>query len=119
MISPETIQERLGTISCPVCRRQEFTIRTKKENPDGENEYIAHCSGCRYSFPVSTENRLYRMSNPDIDSWLNHLPCPQCGARGADIDFRSVMTIRQIRTFLHCRTCRHEFNEEMPAEAYE
>jgi len=119
MSTPDTIHGRLGTISCPICRKQDFLIRIRKENPDGENEYTASCAGCRYSFPVSTENRLYRLSNPDVDSWLNNLTCPRCERRGAEMDFRSILTVRQVRTFVHCRSCGFEFNEEMAAEAYE
>jgi len=115
----EAIQERLGTIACPICRKQEFLVRIKTESPDGENVYTAMCAGCRYSFPVSTELKLYQLSNPEIVSWLKGFPCPQCGLRGAEMDFRCTVTVRDSRLFLRCKNCRFEFNESMPAEAYE
>jgi transcription elongation factor Elf1 len=119
MTTLETIQRQLSHAACPICRKQDFSVRIKSENPDGENVYTAVCVGCRYSFPVSSENNLYRLSNPDIVSWLNEIVCPKCRKRGAEMDFRCTFTVRDSRIFLHCKSCRFEFNESMAAEAYE
>jgi len=119
MTTVETIQRQLRQAACPICHKQDFSVRIKTESPDGENVYTAVCIGCRYSFPVSTENNLYRLSNPDIVSRLNDTVCPKCQARGAEMDFRSTFTVRDSRIFLHCKNCLFEFNEPMPAEAYE
>jgi len=35
------------------------------------------------------------------------------------MDFRCTFTVRDSRIFLHCKSCLFEFNEPMPAEAYE
>lgn len=119
MITEEAIQQRLGAIACPICRKQDFLVRIKTESPDGENVYTAICAGCRYNFPVSTENKLYQLSNPDAASWLKGFPCPECMTRGVELDFRCTVTVRESRIFLRCKSCRHEFNESMPGEAYE
>jgi len=119
MISAEAIHHRLGALACPICRKQDFLVRIKSENPDGENTYTAMCAGCRYSFPVSTEITLYQRSNPDIVSWLKGFPCPKCQKRGAEMEFRCMVTVRDSRLFLHCKNCGFDFNETMPAEAYE
>lgn len=119
MPTTEQIQTRLAAIACPICRKQDFSIRVKSENPDGENVYNAMCNGCRYTFPVSTENRLYRLSNPEIESWLNGIPCRKCGKRGAEMDFRCMVTVRDSRLFFHCKNCGFETYESMPAEAFE
>jgi len=119
LITSEVIQQRLGAIACPVCRKQEFHVRIKSESPDGENVYTAMCAGCRYNFPVSTENNLYQLSNPDTASWLKSFPCPKCMVRGAELDFRCTVSVRESRIFLHGKSCGHEFNESTPGEAYE
>jgi transcription elongation factor Elf1 len=119
MTTPETIQRQLSQAACPICHKQDFSVRIKTQNPDGENVYTAVCAGCRYSFPVSTEINLYRLSNPDIVSWLNGVVCPKCTARGAEMDFRCTLTVRESRIFLHCKSCLYEFNEPLPMEAYE
>jgi len=119
VITAETIKARLGTLPCPICRKQNFVVRVKTESPDGENVYTAMCAGCRYSFPVSAEVTLYQRSNPDIISWLKEVPCPKCGIRGAEVDFRCTVTVRESRLFLRCKSCQFEFNEVMAAEAYE
>lgn len=119
MITTEAIQQRLGALACPVCRKQTFLVRLKTESPDGENVYTAMCAGCRYSFPVSAEITLYQRSNPDMISWLKEFPCPNCGLRGAEMDFRCTVSVRESRLFLRCKSCRFEFNEVMAAEAYE
>ncbi|MBI3596560.1 MAG: hypothetical protein HY203_05340 [Nitrospirae bacterium] len=119
MVTMENIQQRLGVLACPICHKNEFSLRIKSENPDGENVYTAMCAGCRYTFPVSTEIMLYQLSNPDIVSWLKGFPCPKCGICEAEMDFRCTVTVRESRLFLRCKSCLFEFNEVMAAEAYE
>lgn len=119
MVAQDKIQKRLETIACPICRQREFTLSIKTERPDGDMLYTALCKGCRYMFPVSAENNLYRLSNPDAADWLKGIHCPKCMVRGAGLDFRCIVSVREIRHFLSCTNCRHEFNEAAPTEVFE
>ncbi len=119
MTDIETLQKRLVSIACPICRKNEFQIALKSENTDGERSYTAHCKGCRYLFPVSAEITLFRRSNPDVDIWHKAMQCPKCEETGAELDFRCTVSVRESRHFVRCRHCGHEYNEIAPSEAFE
>ncbi len=119
MLTTETIQKRLGTITCPICHQKEFLLNLRTENTDGEKSYTALCKGCRYTFPVSAENTLYRLSNPDTGFLLRGMHCPQCMMQGVELNFRCTVSVRESRHFLSCKNCGFEFNETAPAEAFE
>ena len=119
MPTTEFIQKRLSTVACPLCQKNEFHLNPKGQKHQEEQAYTAICLGCHYSFPVSSENTLYRQANPDIVYRLREIPCPKCEGRGAELEFRAMISIRDSRQFLRCGNCRFEFNESTPAEAFE
>ena len=118
-ITSKDIEQRLGTISCPLCQKNLFGLRLKSVNSFGENLYSASCMSCGYSFPVSAENELLFRSHPDTVYWLKEIPCPECMMSGADLDFRSTLSVRECRYFVTCRSCRFKFNEMAYMEAFE
>ena len=118
-LSSEIVQRRIDGVACPICRKQGYRLQIKSQSPDGDAVYIATCLGCRYSFPVDVQNRLYGISNPDIGKEHDAMPCQKCGEPGVDLEFRCARSVRDNLHFLRCRTCGDEYVESAPAEAFE
>lgn len=116
-LSVEQIEARLGQVACPICKSRKFWIdrRTMQQGSD----WRAACIGCRYNFPVHVDMEFYERTQPDVPYFLKTVPCPQCQARGVELDFRIVLSVREAYYFVTCKACRHTFPERSSMEAFE
>lgn len=89
--------------------------RTVQQGP----EWRAACQKCRYNFPVHTDMEFYERTQPDVPYFLKTVPCPKCHARGVELDFRIVLSVREAYYFVTCKVCRHTFPERSSMEAFE
>ncbi len=119
MMDMITMQNRLSEISCPVCKKSQFSIYPNAEKSYAEDFYKARCNHCAYTFQVSIPTKPIREVDPDIDQWLGSLSCPSCQEFGAELNFRCTPSVRDRVYFVTCKACRSPFQEKAPMEAYE
>lgn len=113
------IQSRLSTISCPICKKSQFSINPQAQKSYAENFYKARCNHCAYTFQVSSPTKPIKETDPDIDQWLGSLGCPSCHEFGAELNFRCTPSVRDCVYFVTCNACRSPFQEKAPMQAYE
>jgi hypothetical protein len=116
---PKTIEARLGSLSCPICRQTAFAIPPRGQEGYAEQMYKARCLQCAYLFPVTVPTRPLQQTDPDTANWLAALHCPVCGEAGARLDFRCMPHVRESVLFVTCTACQHPFIEKAPMEAFE
>lgn len=116
-LTAQEVETRLSDVRCAICKANSFGIDPRFMQPDGE--WKAVCLKCRYNFPVHTDMEFYERTQPDIPYFMKTVPCPQCHARGVELDFRIVMSVREAHYFVTCRACRHAFAERSVMEAFE
>lgn len=118
-LTSEDIQSRLSELPCPACRKTGYFVRDSGEKSFAERFLNARCLHCAYHFTVSIPTRPLREVDPDTDLWLKNAACPACEARGAELNFRGNLSVRQRFYFLTCKTCGHAFHDRAPMEAFE
>lgn len=116
-MSVEQIESRLSAVRCAICKKSQFAIDRRTMQPDGEWKGV--CTSCRYSFPVHTDMEFYQRTQPDLAYWLKQITCPGCQHRGARLDFRIVMSVREGHYFVTCPACQHQFAERSSLETFE
>ena len=113
----ETVESRLSSVRCAICKASSFAIDRRNLHADGE--WKGMCMKCRYTFPVHTDMEFYQRAQPDLPYFLRTVPCPKCAARGVDLDFRATLSVREAYYFVTCQTCKHSFPERSSFEAFE
>ncbi|RMH06871.1 MAG: hypothetical protein D6704_06220 [Nitrospirae bacterium] len=116
-LSVKQVEDRLGQVTCAVCRSNQFGIDSRTVNEEGEWKGI--CRSCFYTFPVHTDMDFYLRTQPDIPYRLQDIACPRCNQRGPTLDFRIVMSVRESIYFLTCQACQHQFPERSSLESFE
>jgi len=117
MPTVEQVEARLGSVRCAICKRNSFAIDRRTSQADGD--WKGTCTNCRYTFPVHTDMEFYQRTQPDMPYVLRQVACPACHGRGADLDFRIVMSVREAFYFVTCKSCKHQFPEKSSLEAFE
>ena len=113
----QDVESRLSAVRCAICKQNRFGIDQRTLQSDGDCK--AMCLSCRYSFPVHTDMEFYQRTQPDIPYLLKTIPCPKCQAKGVDLDFRIVLSVRDAFYFVRCRSCGHAFPEKSTLESFE
>jgi hypothetical protein len=116
-MSVEQVELRLSGLRCAVCKKSQFMIDRPSMQPDGEWRGV--CTACRYTFPVYTDAGFYQRTQPDLTYWLQQIACPACRHRGAQLDFRVVMSVRESCYFVTCPACQEQFTEPSALETFE
>lgn len=116
-VTVEQVEARLRDVRCAVCKTSEFVIDRRSMQSDGE--WKGACTRCRYSFPVHTDMEFYQRTQPDMPYRLKDIACLLCQARGVDLDFRIIMSVREAIYFVTCKACKHQFAEHSSLEAFE
>jgi hypothetical protein len=119
MPEPDEIRKRLAELPCPICRKTDYQLLPRNDGGTTETLYTAHCSGCRYSFPVAVPVKAMAFTDPDVAQQMKEMACPACQERGAELDFRCHTSVRGAYYFMTCRSCKKPFLEKAPMEAYE
>lgn len=115
----ETIKNRIHSVSCPLCKKNDFLVSMRKPLGKEEGIFTALCQECKYNFPVNADAQSYQRSHPDTAYWLKAMRCPECEMTGAELNFRCSVTVRDNRHFVTCTTCGFEYDEYNPLEAME
>jgi transposase-like protein len=116
-MSVEQVELRLSALRCAVCKQSRFMIDRLSMQPDGEWRGV--CKDCRYTFPVYTDMVFYQRTQPDLTYWLKQIACPACRHRGARLDFRVAMSVRESCYFVTCPACQSQFTERSALESFE
>lgn len=115
--SLEEVATRLSGVRCAICKTNDFWVDPRTLQPDGECKGV--CKKCRYNFPVHTDMEFYLRTQPDVPYAMRTVPCPKCQARGVDLDFRIVLSVREAYYFVRCQACGHAFPERSTLESFE
>ena len=115
--SLEEVEKRLSSVSCAICKTNNFGVDRRTLQADGECRGV--CLKCRYNFPVYTDMDFYLRTQPDIPYRLKEISCPACQHRGVTLDFRITMSVREAVYFVTCTACQTQFAERSSLEAFE
>ncbi len=113
----ETVEQRLPSVRCAICKTNNFGIDRRTVQPDGECRGV--CLKCRYNFPVYTDMDFYLKTQPDVPYRLKEISCTKCEHRGVNLDFRITMSVREAYYFVTCTACQNQFAERSSLEAFE
>lgn len=116
-LTQQEVERRLGTVPCAVCKQSSFGIDERFMGADGDWRGI--CKKCFYTFPVYTDMEFYLRTQPDVPLRLKEISCTACDHRGADLNFRATLSVRDSYYFVTCRNCKREFPEKSSLEAFE
>lgn len=113
----ETVEARLATVQCAICKGSSFGIDQRSMQNDGEWRGV--CKKCFYSFPVYTDMEFYLRTQPDVPYRLKEISCTACNHKGVSLDFRITMSVREAIYFVTCGNCKRAFPEKSSLEAFE
>ena len=116
MIELATIETRLSTVACPICRATgPYRLNPRGAAGYGETLHTAACSQCAYTFKVTLfDLEMLGAMHPDIKESLSQLACPSCEKRGVSFEFQCHPSVRACVTFMVCPACGHSFSESLP-----